>query len=141
LDVSAAVLSDNITRLSANAFQIGADETTIRFDLTPLNLRGRDAGLLRFALSCQNTRAKPLLTIQWTGETEAARGEIQFDVRVGTSIVPVDASPRWLLSKHVQSVTLKIRQARGCSHMTLDNVELLQRLMADEVDKLSVTMD
>jgi hypothetical protein len=135
------ILKLDSTRLGELADAARADEGVYRatgpapkitFDLASSNLRGRDAGLLRFSYACLGKRAKPTFFVRWTDE-DGAHGRLRFPGRKGDMIVPLDAAPRWLLSGRLQTLTIEMTHAAGCETFALRDVALAQRKDVDEV--------
>ena len=108
----------------------------VSFDLSRTKVHGRDAGLLQFDYRCTSGNAKPTLAVRWTSNrTEPLDGtKMEFPARNGTFIVPLDASPRWLLADAITSLTIEMAKPEGCTAFSLENVALLQRKEVDEME-------
>lgn len=108
---------------------IGADPH-ITFNISDSNLSGRNAGLLRFEFSCVRQRAKPRMQVFWWGDDHEAPFEassIKFTAEEGRLIVPLDASPRWLLMKRIKGLRIDLDNSLACEAFNIKGVRLYQK--------------
>ena len=70
------------------------------------------------------------MTVRWSaaGDPGSAAAGIRFQVENGWAIVPLDASPRWLLADNLTGLTLE--SSTPCQGATVSDVELFQRKSA-----------
>ncbi len=115
----------------------------LTFDLSKANIRGRDAGLLSFDYECQNRNAKPAIELQWAPagaafdpRTADSRMTMAFPGGKGTMIVPLDTTPRWLLSPTLGKLHIQLKTPDGCTIFKLSNIVLAQRVQFDEMDEI-----
>jgi hypothetical protein len=110
----------------------------VLFDLTPAHIRGRDAGLLRFDFACLGSQATPTIAIYWAeaGADLDERSVVRFPAADGAVIVPLDAAPRWLLSKNLGALRIDVADPAPCVAFTLRNIVLAQRKEVDETDSM-----
>jgi hypothetical protein len=102
----------------------------LRFDISSFNLSGRDAGLLRFNFSCINRGVEPRIQVFWWGDNHEGPFEIssiRFTADDGALIVPLDASPRWLATKHVKGIRIDLDNAAACGAFSVGDIKLFQR--------------
>lgn len=108
----------------------GADPY-IAFDLTNTALAGRDAGLLRFDFRCEGRTAPPRIQVFWWGDEDVAPFEassLRFTAAEGHLIVPLEASPWWLLRERMHGLRIDLDNASACKRFAIENVELFQRV-------------
>jgi hypothetical protein len=93
-------------------------------------IAGRDAGLLVLETSCDPAPTGSQITVSWIGNVPS--GEIRF--RSGARlVVPLDASPRWLLAQQVTALQLQSSNA-ACGPAAVLRAELWQRRVAEVTD-------
>lgn len=117
--------------LENNLYKVIQNDPYISFNLTDLNISGRDAGLLRFEFSCLKKLQEPKLQVFWWGDKHNGAFEqasVRFDADNGEMIVPVDSSPFWILLDKIKGVRIDLDNASACSAFTIKNVALYQRL-------------
>jgi hypothetical protein len=91
--------------LSAELPRVGGADPSIELGVRP-GIRGDAAGLLILDLDVPPNRERDVL-IRWTdSRLPAETNEIQFKALAGTNIVPLDASPRWLLESSITMLTI-----------------------------------
>jgi hypothetical protein len=79
--------------------------TSIEYELQP-PLRGVDAGLLVLGIEMPEN-IESGVEVRWVDQALPSEvNKIQFIARNGTNIIPVDASPRWLLAQSIISLTI-----------------------------------
>lgn len=101
------------------------------FDLSGLDLSGRDAGLLKFDLSCAERKTDIRLRISWWGDDRDGpfdSSRVTFTADNGALIVPLDASPWWLTLAKVKGLTLELEGPSACSSFKIENIGLYQRI-------------
>jgi hypothetical protein len=100
-----AVDSRPVRELTIVHDQLDNGGISIEYALQP-RLRGVDAGLLALDIEMpENLESN--VELRWVDETLPAEvNRIQFIARNGTHIIPLDASPRWLLARSITSLTI-----------------------------------
>jgi hypothetical protein len=115
---------------------------TLVFDVGKLALAGESAGLLRVSLTCLDGAAHPgPLVVSWTGDGGARTGRVVFEagdaVKTETEyLVPLDAQPRWLAARHIDTLTLEAAFPNHCPHLSVGGATLYQRRVVDEMKEL-----
>jgi hypothetical protein len=110
----------------------------IIYDVTPLALAGRDAGLLSFALGCRGLAVPLDLRLSWTTRSAPNFDDsrsISFKAVNGRTIVPVDAAPRWLLANQITRLRLALEDRTACPELTIAETTLFQRTAADTLTR------
>lgn len=111
-------------------YKVTGIDPLLSFDISDLNLAGTDAGLLRFSFSCINRSSKPRIQVFWWGDDHNGPFEVssvRFTADDGTLIVPLEASPRWLATKHVKGIRIDLDNASACTSFNVKDISLLQR--------------
>lgn len=121
-------------------YKVGGIDPSLSLDISNLGLSGRDAGLLRFEFSCvnkaidSNTQAKaiePRIQVFWWGDGHQGPFEassVRFTADDGVLIVPLDASPRWLLLEHLKGLRIDLDNASACSAIKIKDFGLYRRM-------------
>lgn len=117
--------------MTEGRYRVTGPDPYLVFDLAPLAIAGRDAGLLRLEFACHDRRAETRLQIFWwgdeqTGPDEAASVRITADD--GVLLVPLDAFPRWLTLGHIRGLRLDLDNAHACATVIVKDLALYQRL-------------
>jgi hypothetical protein len=108
----------------------------LNFDISSLSLAGRNAGLLRFDFSCMKKSADPRIQVFWWGDDREGSFEassIRFTADDGTLIVPLDASPRWMMTQHIKGIRIDLDIASACNAFRVRDIGLFQRHLADDL--------
>ncbi len=101
----------------------------IDFDVSNLKLNGQDAGILTFDFLSDSQSAAPTLEFYWSSESGgnlSKEAVVRFSVKQGKVIVPLDAAPRWLLAKGIQTIRFEVADPAP-STFSLSHIELFQR--------------
>jgi hypothetical protein len=103
-----------------------------------VHIRGRDAGLLRFDFACLGLLATPTIAIYWVeaGANLDERSVVRLPAADGAVMVPLDAAPRWLLSKNLGALRFDVADPAPCMALTLRNIVLAQRQEVDYADSM-----
>lgn len=121
-------------------YKVGGIDPSLSLDISNLALSGRDAGLLRFEFSCvnkaidSNTQTKatePRIQVFWWGDSHEGPFEassVRFTADDGVLIVPLDASPRWLLLEHLKGLRVDLDNASACSAIKIKDIALYRRI-------------
>lgn len=112
------------------AYKVDGVDPYLSFDLSGLNLSGRDAGLLKFEFRCFGRTAEPRIQAFWWGNGQRApfdASSVRFNAENGTLIVPLEASPRWLALQHVKGIRIDLDNPSACSSFSIDNLSIYQR--------------
>jgi hypothetical protein len=130
LPASAPASPSAVEALGDGRFRVVGPHPRVGFDLSGWHLRGRDAGILSLDFHCERAGGPPpVLELRWASasnaETELTR--VRFDGRDGRLIVPLDASPAWLLASEIRSLGLELTDERSCRSFRVADARLLQR--------------
>ena len=112
-------------------YKVNGDDPLLSFDISNLGLSGRDAGLLRFDLSCLGQSAEPRIQLFWWGDNHVGPFEtssVRFTADNGTLIVPLDASALWLTLKHINGVRIDLDNPTACTSFSVKNIGFFQRV-------------
>jgi hypothetical protein len=112
------------------SYKVTGVDPWLSFDMSSSDLAGRDAGLLKFNFSCINRSAEPRVRVFWWGDNHEAPFElssIRFTADDGTLIVPLDASPRWMATKHLKGIRIALDNTSACGAFSVGNISLFQR--------------
>jgi len=112
-------------------YMIKGDDPQVSFDISGLNLSGRDAGLLKFDFDCFGGSSDPKLQIFWWGDDRSGPFEtssIKFSAENGTLIAPLDASPWWLTLRKISGIRIDLDKSTACHGFRIKNIGLYQRL-------------
>ncbi len=125
---------ENLEPLGSGRYRSTGPNPSITFDLTSLGLSGRDAGLLAFDFTCK--KRTTAISLRWESQFPTASQDnlLSFKALRGQQLVPLDASPRWLLAKGIKTIRIEILEP-ACSEFSLANVNLYQRRDADQVNQ------
>jgi hypothetical protein len=109
--------------------EIGPSSGTWTLD-TPL--AGGDAGLLVLHTSCAAADAPASqLRVSWTSEIPSGVITFQAGPRL---VVPLDASPRWLLARQISALHIRASDRSACPASAVVRAELWQRQSAAITD-------
>jgi hypothetical protein len=116
-----------VQSLKDNRYRVTGANPRLTFDLSSLNLKGRDAGLLAFDFACTHRR-KATFPIRWESQPSNAiqANQVQIKALNGKQLVPLDASPRWLLAEHIKTLQFALTDT-ACPEFFLANITLYQR--------------
>jgi len=119
----------SVRQIESGHFQVTGKDPFVRYDLSPWNLRGRDAGVLGFDFSCERTGPDPVIEIFWASGRNGESGNTMFHLSAvdGRLIVPLDTDPGWLLAEEIKSLRIDVQDKESCSSFRIDNVSLFQR--------------
>lgn len=116
--------------LKNNYYQINGDDPSITFDISDLNLNGKDVGLISFDFKCDdNLEPFPKIEFYWDSNT-VSQGEMtvtRFNARNGRLVVPVDSVPSWLLTNNLRTIRFDLLTQKSCKVFKIGNINLLQR--------------
>ncbi|WP_211472364.1 hypothetical protein [Collimonas humicola] len=125
-------LSPNLIQLSIEngTYKVTGTDPQLNFDISRFGISGHDAGLLRFDFSCAGKTAQPRIQVFWWGDDHEGPFEassIRFTADSGALIVPLDASPRWLMTKHLKGIRIDLDNASACDTFKIEKMALFQR--------------
>ncbi|MGZ8933261.1 MAG: hypothetical protein ACXW04_00030 [Methylobacter sp.] len=120
---------NSIMRQSDGYYRVIGDDPFIRFDISKLHLKGRDAGIISFDFTCKKMEGAPIIEIYWSSpsNSEGALTVVRLDGHNGRLIVPIDAMPAWLLAPHILSVRFDVLDRASCEAFKFENIRFLQR--------------
>lgn len=124
--------TSEISHLSASGdyYEVTGSDPQIRYDLSASGVSGQTAGLLVFNFECQNRKEDPKLQVFWWSKSEpgpTGSKSVYFDAADSTLIVPLDASPMWLLEKDLSGIRIDLHNSSACSSIAVRDVSLRQR--------------
>lgn len=104
------------------------------YDISKVNLAGKDAGIVSFDFTCNKKNTKPRLELYWSADNYAISEKtvIRFNVHNGHVIVPLDAMPRWLASQHIKKIRIDLQKQTDCKVFSIKNLKLGQRKLNDK---------
>ena len=111
-------------------YRVTGPDPYLTFDLAPLAIAGRTAGLLRLEFTCLNRTAEPRLLVSWREDQQAGPDEaasVRFTADDGVLLVPLDAFPRWLTLDHIRGLRLDLDDPSACGAMMIKDLALHQR--------------
>jgi hypothetical protein len=94
---------------------------------------GAEAGMLSFDFTCEGGGGA-IMDITWSDAAGLTR-PVRLSARDGHLIVPLDASPRWLLAERIASIRLSLI-APKCTRFTIRDAALSQRRVVDRTPGL-----
>ena len=112
------------------SYKVEGDDPQLIFDISALNVSGRNSGLLKFDFNCIEKRSESRLQIFWWGDERDGPFEassVRFTAENGTLIVPLDASPWWLGLRHVKGLRFDLDNASTCRAFSIKNIFLYSR--------------
>jgi hypothetical protein len=130
VDLDPLPLSMRDMRVDGKSYIVTGNDPQLLFELTGLQLSGRQAGLLKMDFTCHQRRAKPRIQVFWWGDDQTGPSEpasSRFNAENGTLIVPLDAYPRWLTLEKVKGLRIDLDNAEACASISVRNVALFQR--------------
>lgn len=111
-------------------YKVTGTNPQLVFNISSLGLSGHDAGLLRFDFSCANRSAEPRIHLFWWADDHDGPFEsssIRFTADDGPLIIPLDASPRWLMMKHIKGIRIDLDDATACGVLHVRGIGFFQR--------------
>ncbi|MBF2026762.1 MAG: hypothetical protein IGS48_08350 [Oscillatoriales cyanobacterium C42_A2020_001] len=126
-EVDAKPALNGVETVNGDRYKVTSANPRLTLDVSALNVNGRDTGLLVFDFACKK-RSKGQLAIRWQSTSVGSDPEavMQLTPRNGKQIVPLDAAPRWLLAKGIQTVSVEPLDP-ACTEFSLSNFSLYQR--------------
>lgn len=122
----ATVRLQDLKELASDRYQVTGAAPRLTFNLPKSNLNGWNAELLQFDFTCHH-RSKGAFAIRWNSQSsDSPENIIRFTPRNGTQIVPLDAAPRWLLAKGIQTLSVEPLD-NICTDFSLSQMSLYQR--------------
>jgi hypothetical protein len=129
VDLNFAHTGSHDLKAENNSYRIVGIDPYLWLDLTPKNITGQSAGLLKFDLACEGG-ANPQIQVFWWGDDRLGADELHslhFTAANGTVIVPLDAYPDWLEMKKVKGLRIDLEAAETCQTLSIQNATLNQR--------------
>ena len=130
VDTTAIVELHAVKQTKRNTYQITGKDPFIVFDVEKLSLNGQDAGILTFDFSSNPQSIVPILEVYWSSESGGNLNEetvVRFSAKRGKVVVPLDAAPRWLLSKGIKTIRFDVADPIACLNFSISNMTLSQR--------------
>jgi hypothetical protein len=116
----------------------GTDPQVNYYDLNPLKISGKNAGLLKFRFQCINQHDTPKFQIFWRGDdmqnfTETTSMRFIGNKKGKTNlIIPLDAYPRWLTLSKIKSLRIDLDNPGACDSIIIESPALYQRKSISE---------
>jgi hypothetical protein len=126
---------NSVSILDDGGYQVIGEDPYIRFDISKLDLSGKDAGLVSFSFSCERGLGPtPIIEFFWSSKdlSESEMTVSRFDGRSGVLILPVDTTPSWLLAEKLQTIRFDVRDKASCNTFSIQNISFLQRNAVSE---------
>lgn len=129
-------LADDMTPVPNDAvrepsgfYRVTGGKPSLSFDISSWKLAGKQAGILGFDLACENGGAAPALTVRWgtAAQPASAMDAVRFSGVNGRLLVPLDASPGWLLASEIRTLRFEVEPTPTCQAFRISNAALLQR--------------
>jgi len=114
---------------TGKTYRVTGRDPHIDFDVSSLKLNGQDAGILTFDFLSDGQSAAPTLKFYWSSESGgnlSKEAVVRFSAKQGKVIVPLDAAPRWLLAKGIQTIRFEAADPVPLT-FSLSHIELFQR--------------
>lgn len=129
LEEGATVQTNDVVRDEDGFYQRIGGTPYVRFEMSDMNMSGRDAGVLSFDYSCQDIGPEAELEIAWATADNGEQGgmAMRLHARNGRLLVPMDSSPAWLLAKKIVSLKFSPVGKDVCASFSVRNVKLFQR--------------
>jgi hypothetical protein len=110
-------------------YRVDGRAPAVVLDVAAWNVDGRDGGILSFEFDCERTGALPSMEIRWAsaGQDCSEEASVQLEGHEGRLMVPLDASPAWLLARKIRVIRIGLVDGRACRTFRIDDVKLLQR--------------
>lgn len=111
-------------------YEVKGSDPKVIYDISDFGLSGRDAGLLRFDFKCFDRKVEPRIQIFWWGDERKGAFEessFKFSAENGTLIVPLDASPWWLILHRIKGIRFDLDNPAACRAISVKNITLYQR--------------
>ncbi len=102
----------------ARALRSQGPDPRLSLDIGPKKIAGRDVGLLGFDFTCAGKRAEPRLQVYWWGDEDNGPREVasvKFAAEDGMLVIPLDASPRWVVLDQVRGIRIDLDTPNACS--------------------------
>lgn len=130
-DVGPHVAGSHDIETHGRVHKVVGQDPFLVYDLSGLNVSGRDAGLLKFDFVCHGeTTTPPRIQVFWwaDGQTEPMSGNtVRFTAKNGTVIVPLDSLPRWHLREQLLGLRLDLDNPLGCEAVEFNEISLNRR--------------
>ena len=121
---------NSIAILKNNNYQVTGEDPFVTFDVRDLHLSGKDVGLISFSFTCERgSGPDPKVEFYWSSETlpQTELTVSRFNGKNGNLILPIDATPSWLLTENLQTIRFDIANKDSCKTFTIKNINFLQR--------------
>jgi hypothetical protein len=129
LDDVAPSYMNSVMRQHDGYYRVIGNDPLIEYDISKLNLKGRDAGIISFDFTCEKIQGTPVIELYWSSPSnpESELTVVRLDGHNGRLIVPIDAMPAWLLAPHILSVRFDVQDCASCGAFKIENIRFLQR--------------
>lgn len=132
VDVKQLVSTHVIKKNSDGSYTPRDRDSQLVFNVADLKLKGASAAYVSFVFNCEHTdlKTEPELELYWENTADGSFNEnnvIRFYAENGRVLVPLDSSPRWLLSQGITRFRIDLRDHNSCRKFTLDEIYFLKR--------------
>lgn len=119
----------SVEKLNDDTYKITGDDPFIRFDISDMNISGKNAGILSFDFECDKSQSNPVLELYWESNKYQETGDtgLIFNSHNGKLIIPLDSVPSWLLAEHILSIRIDVQDKNSCNKFQINNIYLWQR--------------
>lgn len=113
-------------------YRVNGHDPQIIFDISNLDISGKNTGLLKFDFVCINPKESPKFQIFWWGDERNypfEESSLRFSTENNsTLIVPLDSSPRWTLLEKIKGIRIDLDNTNACHSFSIKNLALYQRV-------------
>lgn len=112
-------------------YKVLGSDPSLSFDMSGFTVSGRSAGLLKLDFACVNRNAEPRIQIFWWGDNHEGPFEaasVRFTADDGALIVPMDASPRWVMMERIKGIRIDLDNPSACGAIKVNDAGLFQRI-------------
>jgi uncharacterized membrane protein (GlpM family) len=128
-DAQLRIDGDGMVATGAASWRATRDGVSLTLHLArPIN--GTQAALLRFKVRCPGHRDPVPVRVTWS-DADAIQPDspgLNFEVREGMAIVPLDTDPRWLVAPRIETLRISIEPALRCAELSIEAPSLWNRV-------------
>lgn len=115
-----------------NGYKILGGDPQIHFDLSKLNLSGRDADILRLSFLCNSdsVQVAPKIQIFWSGDGNgfSESASIRLTAENGVILVPLYSAYRWRIMNKITNIRIDFEETVPCKNVNATHISLYKRL-------------
>ncbi len=134
LPTAEGVTGVDVEAIDSGRYKVAGPSPSLLWHL-PHGLDGRNAGLFTFEFACANGGPMVVLELAWAVAGQQPDPETSVTLQSGARlVVPLDAAPRWLRARDIDTIRLRLPQPATCATFTVTNLEFWQRKIARATD-------